>query len=79
MTEFKNLLLTNDLPEILQNEEHLKEKLLNDNKKLLSVVNYFRSENCRRVFISDYFGFPGEKPCGNCDNCTINGISKSNH
>ncbi len=76
--ERKNLLLTNELPEILQNEEHLKEKLLNDNKKLLSVVNYFRSEYCRRVFISDYFGFPGEKPCGNCDNCTINGISKSN-
>lgn len=76
--ERKNLLLANELPEILQDEEHLKEKLLNDNKKLLSVVNYFRGENCRRVFISNYFGFPGENPCGNCDNCTINGISKSN-
>ena len=72
--EKKNLSLVNELPEILQDEEHLKEKLLNDNKKLLSVVNYFRSENCKRVFISDYFGFPGEKPCGNCDNCTINGV-----
>lgn len=70
--EKKNLVLVNELPEILQDEDYLKEKLLNDNKKLLSVVNYFRNENCRRVFISDYFGFPGEKPCGNCDNCTIN-------
>ncbi|MFZ2323844.1 MAG: ATP-dependent DNA helicase RecQ [Ignavibacteriaceae bacterium] len=70
--EKKNLVLINELPEILQDEDYLKEKLLNDNKKLLSVVNYFRNENCRRVFISDYFGFPGEKPCGNCDNCTIN-------
>lgn len=75
--ERKNLVLVNELPEILQDEIHLKEKLLNDNKKLLSVVNYFRVKKCRRVFISDYFGFPGEKPCGNCDNCTINGVVKS--
>lgn len=74
--EKKNLKLVDELPEILQDDDFLKEKLLNDNKKLLSVVNYFRSENCRRVFISDYFGFPGEKPCGNCDNCTINGVVK---
>ncbi|MBE0538740.1 MAG: ATP-dependent DNA helicase RecQ [Ignavibacterium sp.] len=73
----QNLVIVNELPEILQDENHLKEKLLNDNKKLLSVVNYFRGEKCRRVFISDYFGFPGEKPCGNCDNCTINGVIKS--
>ena len=72
--EKQNLKIVDELPDILQDENHLKEKLLNDNKKLLSVVNYFRVEKCRRVFISDYFGFPGEKPCGNCDNCTINGV-----
>ena len=70
----KNLAVVDELPEILQDEDYLKEKLLSDNKKLLSVVNYFRKENCRRIFISDYFGFPGEKSCGNCDNCTLNGI-----
>ena len=75
--EKQNLVIVNELPDILQDEDHLKEKLLNDNKKLLSVVNYFRGEKCRRVFISDYFGFPGERPCGNCDNCTINGVIKS--
>nr|MCU0344288.1 RecQ family zinc-binding domain-containing protein [Ignavibacterium sp.] len=75
--EKQNLKIINELPDILQDEDHLKEKLLNDNKKLLSVVNYFRDEKCRRVFISDYFGFTGEKPCGNCDNCTINGVVKS--
>ena len=74
--EKQNLQIVNELPDILQDEDHLNEKLLNDNKKLLSVVNYFRGEKCCRVFISDYFGFPGEKPCGNCDNCTINGITK---
>jgi len=61
--------LIDDLPEQLEDEERLKEKLLNDNKKLLSVVNYFNSENCRRTFISDYFGFPDEPACGNCDVC----------
>lgn len=74
--EKQNLQIVDELPDILQDDEHLKEKLLNDNKKLLSVVNYFRGEKCRRVFISDYFGFPGEKPCGNCDNCTVNGVEK---
>lgn len=73
--ENQNLKVVNELPEILQDESYLKEKLLRDNKKLLSVVNYFREENCRRVFISDYFGFPGENPCGNCDNCNITDCS----
>lgn len=74
--EKNNLKLVGELPDILQDEDYLKEKLLNDNKKLLSVVNYFRSENCRRTFISDYFGFPGEKACGNCDSCGLNGVTK---
>ncbi|MDT3695451.1 MAG: ATP-dependent DNA helicase RecQ [Ignavibacterium sp.] len=70
--EQKNLKVIESLPAILLDEDYLKEKLLNDNKKLLSMVNYFRNEKCRRIFISDYFGFPGEKPCGNCDNCSLN-------
>jgi ATP-dependent DNA helicase RecQ len=65
----RDLKIINDLPDELQDDQRLKEKLLNDNKKLLSVVNYFRGGNCRRVFISEYFGFNDEKPCGNCDNC----------
>ncbi len=69
--ENRDLSIIEELPDELQDEEHLKEKLLNDNKKLLSVVNYFRGEECRRVFISDYFGFKDEKPCGNCDNCSL--------
>ena len=72
--EKSNLMLAEELPNILQDEEYLKSKLLSDNKKLLSVVTYFRNEDCRRVFISDYFGFPGEQPCGNCDNCTNNRV-----
>lgn len=70
--ENSNLQLVAELPHELEDEKRLKEKLMTDNKKLLSVVNYFKSQTCRRVFISDYFGFPGEKPCGNCDVCTFN-------
>ena len=67
--ESKDLKITGELPHELQDEKYLKEKMTSDNKKLLSVVNYFKSIECRRTFISDYFGFPGEKPCGNCDVC----------
>ncbi len=67
--ETHNIIVVSELPPQLENEEGMKEKLLNDNKKLLAVVNYFKSDTCRRVYISDYFGFPGEKPCSNCDVC----------
>lgn len=67
--ETKDLNVVAQLPDELHDETYLKEKLLNDNKKLLSVVNYFKTIECRRAFISEYFGFPGEEPCGNCDVC----------
>lgn len=70
--ENKNLEVVAPLPHELEDEEHLKAKLLNDNKKLYSVVSYFNADKCRRTFISEYFGFPGEKPCGNCDVCLAN-------
>ncbi len=69
--EEKNLELTNTMPEQLTDDDYLNEKLLSDNKKLLALVNYINNNKCRRVYISDYFGFPGEKDCRNCDNCSI--------
>ncbi len=66
------LVLLKELPTELKNEKRLKLKLQNDNKKLLSVVNYFKTENCRRVYISEYFGFHNQQPCGNCDVCINN-------
>ncbi len=68
----KNLKVINELPPQLEDEAYLKSKLLNDNKKLLSVVNYFRTNKCRRIFISDYFGFKNEPKCNNCDICLQN-------
>jgi len=67
--ENKNLTLISELPFELSNEQYLQKKLLRDNKKLLSVVNYFRTDHCRKQFISEYFGFPDEPVCNNCDIC----------
>ena len=65
----RNLAVVDDLPDWLQDDEHLEAKLKRDNMKLLSMVQYFRGEGCRRVFINEYFGFHDEPACGNCDRC----------
>lgn len=68
--EDRDLRVVAELPPELEDEERLREKLTNDNRKLFSMVQYFRGEGCRRVFIEKYFGFHDEKPCGNCDRCS---------
>lgn len=70
-TETGTIKIVNPLPQELQDDARLKEKLTSDNKKLLSMVNYFKSEICRKTVISEYFGFPGTNECGNCDICDI--------
>ncbi|MEN8194478.1 MAG: ATP-dependent DNA helicase RecQ [Bacteroidota bacterium] len=71
--ENSRLQLVEPLHPNLMDDSRIEDKLMNDNKKLLAMVNYFKEDKCRRVNISDYFGFPGETPCGNCDSCTVNG------
>ncbi len=66
--ENKNLVLCGELPHQLSSEKYLNSKLLSDNKKLLSVVNYFKTKECRRVYINEYFGFNDLPVCHNCDN-----------
>ncbi len=68
--ERKNIrVISEKLPEILLDEKRYEEKIMNDRKKLLGIVNYFRSERCRRQSIESYFGFDDEPECGNCDIC----------
>lgn len=67
--EKRTLALTGDIPDELLDPERIEAKLLADQKRLLSMVQYFRTEQCRRMFISDYFGFTNQQPCGNCDMC----------
>ncbi len=67
--ETRDLRIIASLPHELEDDEYLKVKLLKDNKRLLSIVNYFKTDKCRRTFISDYFCFQDEPACGNCDVC----------
>ena len=65
----QDLKLIGNLPQVLTDQHDYENKILNDRKKLLSIVNYFKNEDCRRAAIENYFGFNNELPCGNCDNC----------
>ncbi len=66
--ENKNLTVVGQLPKELTDENLIKQKFIEDNKKLLAMVNYFKTKDCRRVYISNYFGFYDEPKCNNCDN-----------
>lgn len=45
-------------------------------KKLMALVQWFRSEACRKVGIYAYFGWDDLRPCGFCDRCEENGDAR---
>jgi len=65
----KNLKIVNEIARQLVDEPLHEARILHDRNKLLGIVNYFRSETCRFGCIEEYFGFPDELSCNNCDNC----------
>jgi len=62
-----------DLEDSDVSDELWKKRKLSLQKKLMSLVQWFRSEQCRKVGINTYFGWPDSKPCGFCDRCEENG------
>lgn len=66
--EAKNLKLTGELPSDLLDELFVKSKMERDRQRLIDMVNYAKSRECRREVIYRYFGM-GLAECGNCDNC----------
>jgi ATP-dependent DNA helicase RecQ len=67
--EFVRSLTEEDLaPELWQ------ARRLSLQKKLMAVVQWFRSEECRKVGIYRYLGWPDSAPCGFCDRCEENGV-----
>lgn len=67
----KNIrIITDELPSNLLDNTLYEDKLLRDQKKLLSIVNYFRDERCRKKSLESYFGFNDEPICNNCDRCS---------
>ena len=63
------LAVNGEPPPALVDEKLQNAKLQNSQKKLLALVDYVRKADCRRVAISNYFGFPDQPACGNCDMC----------
>ena len=53
----RNLRVVDELPEHLQDDVYLESKLMRDYKKLQSIVEYFKEEEDRKLFIHRYFGF----------------------
>lgn len=53
-----NVHVVGDLPEALADQQHLADKLLRDQKKLLALVQYVKCESDRKAFIHEYFGIP---------------------
>jgi len=67
--ENRDLKVVDALPLQLSDEKFIEAKIMSDRKKLLSVVNYFKAEKCRKLIIFEYFGITETAPCNNCDIC----------
>ncbi len=64
------LKLVDTLPDFLVDETLLKDKAEGDRQRLIGILNYVKTEECRRDFIHEYFDAP-PATCGTCDNCKI--------
>lgn len=53
--------------------EAWQERKIGLQKKLMSLVQWFRTDVCRKVTIYNYFGWPDTEPCKFCDVCEENG------
>ena len=67
--QLKRLRILRDLTDADLQPELWQARRLQLQKKLLSLVQWFRSEECRKVGIYRYFGWHSETPCGFCDRC----------
>ncbi|MGL4369243.1 MAG: RecQ family zinc-binding domain-containing protein, partial [Spirochaetota bacterium] len=63
-----NLHIVSPLPEEILSDVQIKEKMLRDRDRLIAMMNYAKTDSCRREYINRYFSAP-ESPCANCDNC----------
>jgi len=66
--ETLNLHVVGDLPEELLADEHVALKREVDRMRLVDILQYAKTDTCRREYIHEYFGVPHEE-CGTCDNC----------
>jgi ATP-dependent DNA helicase RecQ len=65
--EKKSLKLMGELPEKLQDQTYLDEKMHKEQEKLYQMVMYTKEQTCRKKFIHEYFGLESENTCNACD------------
>jgi ATP-dependent DNA helicase RecQ len=67
--ESKTLTVCRALPEAVTDQDRLDEKLKREQKKLYTMVQYAKAQDCRKAFIHQYFGLPHAERCDACDRC----------
>ncbi|MCB0341722.1 MAG: ATP-dependent DNA helicase RecQ [Pseudobdellovibrionaceae bacterium] len=65
----KHLSVCGELPEEYLQPDLFQARLKRQNEKLLEMVRFAQTPQCRMQFVYTYFGVPDAKPCGHCDNC----------
>ena len=63
-----NLKVVDELPDEIISDSFIKMKQESDRLRLVDMLNYVKTEGCRRQMIHEYFNF-SDAVCGNCDNC----------
>lgn len=63
-----NLTLKSPIPDEILSAEYITSKQERDKKRLVDMLNYVKTPNCRRNYIHSYFGMR-RVDCDNCDNC----------
>lgn len=71
--ESGNLHLAGEIPEQLSSDNFIQEKMIRDLDRLIAIMQYAKSENCRRDIIHNYFN-SDISLCGKCDNCNAEKI-----
>ncbi len=64
----RDLKIEDELPLQLSDQAFLDKKRENEQMKLYQMLQYVKTEGCRRKFIHGYFGITHDKQCGACDN-----------
>ncbi len=66
--ESLNLRLVAPLPDEIVSQDYIVAKQQSDRERLIEMMNYAKTETCRRDYINRYFDAPAEN-CHSCDNC----------
>ncbi|MES0489530.1 MAG: RecQ family ATP-dependent DNA helicase [Leptospirales bacterium] len=69
-TERHSLTLVKELPEELISKTYIEFKKKNSQQRLYQMLQYVKTEHCRREFVYDYFDADFIK-CNNCDLCQV--------